>query len=696
MSGKMTKFKDLLVDTPNRYTVNGEVKTIVFSPNTITQEGTKDKAEYFNEMQKNGLYNVNATRAVEGTVEFYDIAIEGSDIFDVFDTQFIINFNETNTKLNPILRFNNNNYYIRFIENFTDIDVTIGYLQKTYIGFLDSANNKLKLMNYERKLTFDTVEDMQTATWLVEGDIVELLGYSTKRYGNHKRIISSANNGTGIQVGSNFAIITEKEIHISWIGDDLSKLNSLENGTVVYFDSKDYLPSGGTGTLIQKGIRLVGAKKPKLYEDLTKLVDGTVIKGTLLADSDNFMIENIGVDCGDDFTDTYNNGNCMDGLVIHNIAQTGTLNQNNHVKNCIGLCRIPKLTEDPKASVHAVLLESLANGTAYDITGVGGWYGVVFKVKDFNCDVIVGKENDSASVYIKSNSYGSVERVNIGKITTSNFSARGYVGCIIQSSDAEMSTVNVESIINYGGIYGTHLNCEVTQPIKNVNISKITTIGTASEGFKATGAIYNSLVSNININKPTNGVGVSTGANGSGQIINSLHLDNVIVDVDGDTNGVSLSDNVSFGYIKSTKQYILKGKINVAGGTKIVDYFGILNCNLTNANLLNNWKPAYGTQPVGSITKNGVTKFYGRLKITGQTGAVIFNLHPNCRQPNTEYYSSALIFDGSNNQYKTPVPVLIATNGDVSIPSYASLTGSWIELNSIEILTDIGNVSGAV
>ena len=71
MSGKMTKFKDLLVDTPNRYTVNGEVKTIVFAPNTITQEGTKDKAEYFNEMQKNGLYNVNATRAVEGTVEFY-------------------------------------------------------------------------------------------------------------------------------------------------------------------------------------------------------------------------------------------------------------------------------------------------------------------------------------------------------------------------------------------------------------------------------------------------------------------------------------------------------------------------------------------------------------------------------------------------------------------------------------------------
>ena len=202
MSGKMTKFKDLLVDTPNRYTVNGEVKTIVFSPNTITQEGTKDKAEYFNEMQKNGLYNVNATRVVEGTVEFYDIAIEGSDIFDVFDTQFIINFNETNTKLNPVLRFNGNNYYIRFIENFIDVDVPISYLQKTYIGFLDSTNNKLKLMNYERKLTFDTVAESQTATWLIEGDTIQLLGYYQKNdAAGHMRKIENTDDGTGIDLG---------------------------------------------------------------------------------------------------------------------------------------------------------------------------------------------------------------------------------------------------------------------------------------------------------------------------------------------------------------------------------------------------------------------------------------------------------------------------------------------------------------
>lgn len=83
-------------------------------------------------MQKNGLYNVNATRVVEGTVEFYDIAIEGSDIFDVFDTQFIINFNETNTKLNPVLRFNGNNYYIRMIESFIDVDVQVGSLKNLH------------------------------------------------------------------------------------------------------------------------------------------------------------------------------------------------------------------------------------------------------------------------------------------------------------------------------------------------------------------------------------------------------------------------------------------------------------------------------------------------------------------------------------------------------------------------------------
>jgi hypothetical protein len=221
----MTKFKDLLVDTPNRYTVNGEVKTIVFSPNTITQEGTKDKAEYFNEMQKNGLYNVNATRVVEGTVEFYDIAIEGSDIFDVFDAQFIINFNETNTKLNPVLRFNGNNYYIRALEKFIDVDVQISSLQKTYIGFLDSANNKLKLMNYERKLTFDTVADLQTATWLIEGDTIQLLGYYENDGAGHYRKIESSDDGSGIAVGGLWANYSYTGIsspeHFGAVGDGI-------------------------------------------------------------------------------------------------------------------------------------------------------------------------------------------------------------------------------------------------------------------------------------------------------------------------------------------------------------------------------------------------------------------------------------------------------------------------------------------
>ena len=255
MSGKMTKFKDLLVDTPNRYIVNGEVKTIVFAPNAVTQEGTKDKAEYFNEMQKNGLYNVSATRVVEGTVEFYDVSIEGSDIFDVFDTQFIINFNETNTKLNPVLRFNNNNYYIRALKGFIDIDVQVGSLQKTYIGFLDSANNKLKLFGNEKKLTFDTAADMQNATWLVEGDTVQLLGHYSKNDDcGSTGYISSTDEGNAINLSANkFYNYLTKEDTVIAIEEGI-KGDSITDENVLFQKIIDKKPSS---IFINKGRKVV-------------------------------------------------------------------------------------------------------------------------------------------------------------------------------------------------------------------------------------------------------------------------------------------------------------------------------------------------------------------------------------------------------------------------------------------------------
>jgi len=62
----------------------------------------------------------------------------------------------------------------------------------------DGNLNKI-VSNY----TFDTIADLQNADYLVEGDIVEVLGYYEKGDGaGHKRIVSILDNGTGIEISS--------------------------------------------------------------------------------------------------------------------------------------------------------------------------------------------------------------------------------------------------------------------------------------------------------------------------------------------------------------------------------------------------------------------------------------------------------------------------------------------------------------
>lgn len=68
---------------------------------------------------------------------------------------------------------------------------------------LMSAFDKKKLD--KKPYTFNTVADMQTATWLVEGDTIQLLGYYENDGAGHYRKIEISDDGSGIAVGSFFA-----------------------------------------------------------------------------------------------------------------------------------------------------------------------------------------------------------------------------------------------------------------------------------------------------------------------------------------------------------------------------------------------------------------------------------------------------------------------------------------------------------
>ena len=138
----MNFLKNWSIQFQNKFKVDGVEKTIERVTGTVYQEGSDVDATVINEIQKHNVYKCDATRVIEGVNEIYDVAISGSDSFPVFDALIVVNFNETNTKDNPLLRLNNLNYSIRKASEFSDIVFSIGTLKGKYFGYIDIASSK--------------------------------------------------------------------------------------------------------------------------------------------------------------------------------------------------------------------------------------------------------------------------------------------------------------------------------------------------------------------------------------------------------------------------------------------------------------------------------------------------------------------------------------------------------------------------
>ena len=100
--------------------------------------------------QKNCIYQVNATRVIEGVLEIFDITIDGSEEFTPFNQTFLIDFSATNTKVDSLLRFNGNTYSLRFSDSITNGDIApkIGFIPKRALVKLDVANSKAIIVDF--------------------------------------------------------------------------------------------------------------------------------------------------------------------------------------------------------------------------------------------------------------------------------------------------------------------------------------------------------------------------------------------------------------------------------------------------------------------------------------------------------------------------------------------------------------------
>lgn len=138
----MNFLKDWIIQYQNKFSVGGVETTIDRITGTVLQEGDTIMASYLNEIQKNCIYQVKATRVIEGVLEIYDISIDGSEEFTPFNQTFLIDFSETNTRVDSLLRFNGITYSLRFINYNIDIAPAIGSIPKQALVILNVANSK--------------------------------------------------------------------------------------------------------------------------------------------------------------------------------------------------------------------------------------------------------------------------------------------------------------------------------------------------------------------------------------------------------------------------------------------------------------------------------------------------------------------------------------------------------------------------
>ena len=176
---------------------------------------------------------------------------------------------------------------------------------------------------------FDTIEKLQKAFWLKEGEVVEVLGYYSAGDGaGHKRIIKAEDDGSGVQLSNGLwaCIVHNGEVNVSWFGGAYNSnskssqnyqalIKALNTGGCVIISQDYYIEQSGNN-IINNNFVLKGENKATLYiniknrenffkinsnikklylQNLKIILESSVYDGTLFVIKENIFIEDVNI-----------------------------------------------------------------------------------------------------------------------------------------------------------------------------------------------------------------------------------------------------------------------------------------------------------------------------------------------------------------------------------------------------------------
>lgn len=380
--------------------------------------------------------------------------------------------------------------------------------------------------------------------------------------------------------------VVDSVYNILWFGAkrDGTTDNSTVWNTIMGLNSTStlnvYVPAGyynGTFNVARDNANIVGQAMPQISADTTRLINGSVLMGTFTASGNNCYFRNLGADMGSFVVSTLKSGTSNDAFTVKNPVFSGP-KFNNRVENIIGL------NSSPSAAFHSVLIEAQKDGWARNITGVYGFFGVVFKTENFTCDNITGISNSQVGVFFKGDGYAPLRNTNatniraITPLAGSSYFIQGAVSVWNGSGgDGIVDGVNISNVVVRNGQESFTINATTGNPIKNVNISNVQLFTPNDEGFSTSGLIHNIVVDNIMIWRPATNIGFETRTGATDFTVTNLLA--LVDNAPSGNPGIVLAGKTRFNNITVT-QYndsSLIGKIFIRGvPIDYGKYFGTL------------------------------------------------------------------------------------------------------------------------